>query len=58
MIGLNCVSDESYIMFRTENLSQEEYDEILDLVKQVLRRKKEKRIIEELQMGDCWKSLR
>ena len=59
MITLNNVADEDYILLRCECLTKEEYDEIIDLVKQVLRRnpKNEDRIIQELDMCS-WMSLR
>ena len=59
METLNNVANEDYILLRCEYLTKEEYDEIIDLVKQVLRRnpKNEDRIVQELDMCS-WMSLK
>ena len=58
MISLNNVNNSDYIFFRSESVTEEEYSEILDLIKQVLRRKDKDRVIEELDFTNSWMALR
>lgn len=57
MIQLDNLNNTDYIFLRSEDITEEEYDEIIDLIKQVLRRNKEDRIIQELDFTS-WMTLR
>jgi len=57
LIQLDNLNNTDYIFLRSEDITEEEYDEIIDLIKQVLRRNKEDRIIQELDFTS-WMTLR
>lgn len=58
MMTLNNCSDSNYLVLRIEDLCKEEYDEIIDFVKQVISRDNKKRLIQELDFIDSWMTLR